>query len=236
EARLARGERVEQYETVRLSKDGRRIEVALSLSPLRDARGELCGRAAIARDITERRAVEQLRDEFISTVSHELRTPMNGVIGMTGLLLDTDLTPQQRDYAEAVRQSGQALLAIVNDILDLSKIDAGKLELEHVELDVHEIVDDAVGLLAGQAAGKGLELASLVHRDVPGPLIGDPGRLRQILLNLLGNAIKFTEEGSVVARASLVSFTTAEALVRFEVVDTGIGLQPEARSRIFEAF
>src|SRR5262249_40551711 len=159
-----------------------------------------------------------------------------GALGMTGLRLNPELTPRQRGYAETIRQSGEALLTIINDILDLSKIEAGKLELERTDLDVRELVDGVAGLLAEQAEAKGLELAVFVHPDIPARLAGDPGRLRQILLNLVGNAVKFTEQGEAVVRARLAAETPDEAIVRFEVVDTGIGISPEGQERLFQAY
>src|SRR5947208_4113861 len=169
-------------------------------------------------------------------MTHEMRTPMNGVIRMTGLLLDTNLTPEQHEYAESVRTSGEALLGIINDILDLSKIEASRLNLEMTDCDVRRTVEEAVDLFAVQARAKGLELLSLVYRDVPPVLRGDPGRLRQVLTNLIANALKFTAHGEVVVRATLLERTDEAAVVRCAVSDTGISIAPEVRAHLFAAF
>src|SRR5688572_6939457 len=233
-----------------LTRSGNAVDIQVSVAPLLDDENKCIGSISVARDVTQRKRSEEAlrlareaaeaanhaKSSFLARMSHEIRTPMNGVLGMTELLLETGLSPTQRKYAETVQRSGQNLLGIINDLLDFSKIEAGKLELENVDMDLRRTIEDVVDLLAERAHEKGLELACSIPADLATHVKGDPLRLGQVLTNLVGNAIKFTEQGAVVIRVAAVEDGAKRAVMRFEVSDTGVGISPEAQTRIFEEF
>ena len=247
--RLVAGEKF-SYDARAITRSGTALDIQVAVAPLLDDANKCIGSIAVARDVTQhKRSAEALRlareaaeaanhakSSFLARMSHEIRTPMNGVLGMTELLLETGLTSTQRKYAETVQRSGQNLLGIINDLLDFSKIEAGKLELENVDMDLRRTIEDVVDLLAERAHSKGLELACSIPANLVTHVKGDPLRLGQILTNLVGNAIKFTEQGSVVIRAAGVEETAKKVTMRFEVSDTGVGISEEAQSRIFDEF
>jgi PAS domain S-box-containing protein len=249
---LRKGQALLNREELLVDKAGNERWLLTTKVPLRDGAGAVVGLVGMSHDITDRKRVEsewrrakeaaeaasRAKSEFLAKMSHEIRTPMNGILGMTELALDTDLTREQRECLQMVKASGEALLTVINDILDFSKIESGKLHLEPAPFPLRDSLDDTVRTLGLRAQQKGLELISRVARDVPDHVTGDLGRLRQILVNLVGNAIKFTERGEVVVDVGLESVLPAEgqARLRFTVRDTGIGIPADKLQAIFEPF
>lgn len=186
--------------------------------------------------LQQAQAAARAKSSFLAMITHELRTPMNGVIGMASLLLDTSLTEEQRSFTQTIQQCGEAQLSLINDVLECSKIEAGKLELEMLDFQLRTTVEDVLSQFAERAQRKGLEITGLVHAAVPNALRGDPGRLRQVLTNFVGNAVKFTEQGEVTLQAFLESDTPDGVSIKFEVTDSGIGISEEVQGRLFQAF
>ncbi|XGC79485.1 CHASE domain-containing protein [Bdellovibrio bacteriovorus] len=249
-------------ELIGLHKNGREFPIELSISTWESDEGKFF--SGIIRDISERKLTEnllkdnerrlrlqfeestkareeavsatKLKSEFLANMSHEIRTPINGVIGMTGLLLDTDLSEEQRSFADAIRRSGETLLTVINDILDFSKIEAGKLEFENIDFSIWEAIEDCQKTLHFMANKKNLSLVTSLSSNLPRYVKGDPGRFKQILLNLLSNGIKFTTQGTVTLRGQTLQNENSQVRLRFEVEDTGIGIPEEALGKMFQAF
>jgi len=248
--RIRRGENIEHFETIRVRKDGTPIPVSISISVTRDAAGGMSGFSTIARDVREevetrqalrhaRDAAERLaqtRSAFLANMSHEIRTPLNAVLGLTELLLDTELAPEQRHSLSLVQAAGENLLTLLNDILDLSKIEAEQIRLESIPFGPTHLVESTIGLLTVRARQKRLEVLLDVAPDVPTLVRGDPTRLRQVLTNLLGNAIKFTEAGEIVVTVQTAGERDGRTVIRFAVRDTGIGIPTDKLEAIFEEF
>ena len=239
---LGEGDRLVRHQCPMRTKDGRVLTVLKNASVERDDEGRIIGGIESFIDVTElieaRKLAEQAsvaKSEFLANMSHEIRTPMNGIIGMTGLALNTQLTDEQRDYLQSVMVSADSLLGLINDILDFSKIEAGKLELATMPFSLRDCVANTLTTLAIGADNKGLELVYRIPMSIPDAVEGDPGRLRQVLVNLVGNAIKFTAKGEVSINAELELETDKEICVHFSVTDTGIGIPPEKQAKIFNA-
>jgi two-component system, sensor histidine kinase and response regulator len=230
--------------------DGNRIVVLTTKVPLFDKNGQVTGIAGVGRDITERQRVEremqrakeaaeaasQAKSEFLANMSHDIRTPLNGVMGMTDLALDTELTPEQRDYLETVKTSSDSLLTVINDILDFSKIEAGKIDLEAVDFNLRDSLESTLKTVALRADEKGLELLCEVAPEVPEVVCGDSTRLRQVVINLVGNAVKFTDAGEIAVRVQTESREANHCVLHFTVADTGVGIPEEKRDLIFAPF
>ena len=239
-----------EHEEDSTNSDGNRIALLTTKVPLFDRNGQVIGIAGVGRDITERQRVEhemqrakeaaeaasKAKSEFLANMSHEIRTPLNGVMGMTDLALDTELTPEQRDYLETVKSSSDALLTVINDILDFSKIEAGKIDLESVDFNLRDSLESTLKTVAIRADEKGLELLCEVAPEVPEVVCGDSTRLRQVVINLVGNAIKFTDSGEIAVKVQMKSREASECELHFTVSDTGVGIPEEKRELIFAPF
>ncbi|EKX46591.1 hypothetical protein GUITHDRAFT_45786, partial [Guillardia theta CCMP2712] len=243
------GKEKSNFEFPLFTKDKRRVEVLLNATTRRDVTGAIVGVIGVGQDITEmRRLMEQeallfqaqaandAKSQFLATMSHEMRTPLNVIMGMNDLILETSLLDEQRKFAEQIKSSSESLLVLINDILDLTKIEAGKLELVSVDFDLRQVIEDTVDSVASKALGKGLEICCYMSPNTPTVVNGDPDRLRQILLNLLSNGIKFTNSGQVYLLAEMEEETPTHQAFRFKVYDSGIGISEEGQKKLFNRF
>ena len=235
------GEKVDDSERILLTRDKKRIPIIKSVVPI-ELNGENVLLEAFVDISSQKRAEEEakkassIKSAFLANMSHEIRTPMNGVIGMTGLLLETDLNPEQRDFTETIQESAESLMSIINDILDFSKMEVGKLELEEIDFDLRTMLGSIADLAAVRLCEKNIELMMNIDSEVPSLLKGDPGRLRQIIINLLGNAIKFTSEGEIVLTVDIVQEAEKRVLLKFSVTDTGVGISQDKLRNLFDPF
>jgi len=243
------GKEAANFEFPLFTLDHRRVEVLLNATTRRDVNGCIVGVIGVGQDITEmRRLMEQetllfqvqaandAKSQFLATMSHEMRTPLNVIMGMSQLIMDTILSAEQRKFTEQIMTSSESLLILINDILDLTKVEAGKLELSSVQFDVRQVMEDAVDSVASKALGKGLEICSYLDPTVSTAVEGDPDRLRQILLNLLSNGIKFTNSGQVYVVVETEELTASHVTFRFKVYDSGIGISDEGQKKLFNRF
>jgi PAS domain S-box-containing protein len=247
---IAQGHRVNHFETMRIRKDGSPIEVSVTLSPILDASGKVVGASKIARDISPSKQLERelqaakqaaeaashAKSEFLANMSHEIRTPMNAVIGLTRLVLETDMTAKQQDYLQKIQRSSRALLAILNDILDLSKIESGRMEVDCTEFSPTQLLQGVADLFAARIEEKGLELFLDIATEIPATAVSDPLRIQQVLSNLVSNAIKFTEKGEIDIRMDLLESGADDMLLHIQVRDTGIGISESAIQQLFQPF
>lgn len=253
-AKLKKGERIEHYETVRVRKDGQRIDVALTVSPIRDMTGEVIGASKIVRDITKGKALREqvdllqaallnveetsrLKSSFISTVSHEIRAPLGGIIGLAEILsTEEDLSPTAKNVADAVVDASKSLYRVLNELLDYAKVEAGKVRLENRKFSLRNTIIEVVRMINPERTRKGLELRSIVDPDIPELICGDELRVKQVLLNLASNAVKFSEKGHVYIAANLAEDNEKGLVIEFKVTDTGIGLSEDTIGRLFQPY